>query len=233
MNIQDLLKLSPEELIAKVEAGDVSDCIVYTIPLDNALNNFQVEIAGNYIACISGFTTSGGATDSSVNATLEFNRIGNGQVNFTQGLGMIRPFSRFFLTASAQAGKSISFIISSYAPLFGIQDNRSNSLQTTYLSNIQAELQGPTAAGTFGNDATVGTTPVVSALAANANRHAFIIQADLTNTGTIYLGFDNTVSSTKKICSLTPGQSFLLDDYRGPVFAVASAAGQKISASEY
>lgn len=224
MNIQDLLKLSPEDLVKKIQSGDISDAVVLTLPLDVAFSNKSLNIAGNFISCVA-------STDVNVSVDLEFNRINNGKTTFTQGLTFIRPFGNIFVTSSAQAGKTITFIISSFAPLFAIQDNRSNALQASYLSTIAAELQGSTT-GTDTDDVAVGVTQV-TALAANTARKSLCIQADPANTGKIFIGFTTAVATTKKIACLVPGASIMLDDFRGALYAISDTAAQKISASEW
>lgn len=137
-------------------------------------------------------------------------------------------FAEIVISNPASVAMTINFGISSSK----VDDNRfsASGIVNTSDANVLAELQGITTAGTFAADATVGLA-AVSALASNANRKACLIQADATNTGVIYLGFDNSVTSAKKIISLTAGQSFAVDDYRGDIYAIASIAGQKISAS--
>lgn len=138
MNLKDLINLSPEDLIKQVEKGGIADAMVYTLPLDTAFTNFQVEIAGNLIACIYGGDTAG-TLDTTVNVDIQFNRIepnaGN-KVNFSQGLQMVRPFARLFVTSTAQAGKVIKFLIASTAPLFEVRDYRASGATATILSTI-------------------------------------------------------------------------------------------------
>lgn len=98
---------------------------------------------------------------------------------------------------------------------------------TTILGDIRDELQGTAGAGTYAQ-ATVGVTQS-QIVAASTSRGGGIFQAARTNTGTIYLGFDNTVTSSKTFCSLTAGGSWSVDDYRGTVHAIASAAGQLLN----
>ena len=97
---------------------------------------------------------------------------------------------------------------------------------------ILGELQGPTAAGTDAADVTVGVS-AVQVITSNAARHAFIIQADPTNTGKIHLGFTNAVTTTRKIVTLSAGASIMIDDYRGDIYAISDTAAQKVQASWY
>lgn len=223
MNIRDLKNLSLEEVIAKIHRNEIADAVIYTLPLDTALTNFQVSLMGNFIGCIN-------ATDANANVSIEFNKIGSGQINFTQGLEIARPFDNLFLTSTAQAGKTITFVISSYAPeLFGIQDNRSNTLTASYLANIQAELQG---GSTLTNAADVSVTTSAASVLAADSPHAVSFFADLANTDVIYIG-NASVSATRKWIALRAGDFFSVDDYKGEVYAVSGSGTQKLSVASW
>ncbi len=100
------------------------------------------------------------------------------------------------------------------------------------LDEILAELRGGVSAGTYGPEKTVGVAQG-EVLAANANRKAFNLQAKSTNSGKIYLGYSIAVSTTGWFAELQAGQACMLDDYRGPVFAIASEADQKLGWGEW
>ncbi|MCJ7546798.1 MAG: hypothetical protein MUP30_08240, partial [Deltaproteobacteria bacterium] len=71
-------------------------------------------------------------------------------------------------------------------------------------------------------------------LAINANRHGFIIQAPSTNGANfIYLGFNNLVTNIHYFVQLAAGASWSCDDYRGEVWAIASAAAQITHCGEW
>jgi hypothetical protein len=224
LSIKDIKRLSQEEVLKLVEAGDIAEPVILSIPLDNALTEKLYEITGNFIGIVE-------ATDVNTNVKIRFNRVNTEQVTFTKGLSFIRPFKRIFLTCDAQAGKSINILISSFAPeIFQIIDNRSESQQASYLQEIRDELQGSTS-GTYGQD-TIGTSQA-QVFASNSNRKAFLVQADPANSGKIYIGFDNTVATNKAIACLEAGQSLILDDYRGAIHAISDAAGQLLNKGEW
>jgi len=104
------------------------------------------------------------------------------------------------------------------------------TLSGSVFDSTLAELQGDTVPENWG-DVAVGLA-AVSIVALNANRKSILIQADPTNTGVIYIGYDNTTASNKKIATLSAGQIWAADDYRGVVWAIASAAAQSVSYSE-
>lgn len=228
MTITEFLKLSIEDQIRAVEKGDVADAQILTYDLTTAFTNKQIDIAGNFFGVIS-------ATDANVTASIEFNKIGSGAIPFTKQLYMIRPFGKIFLTSSAQANKTITFIISSFAnQAFGVQDNRSQSDIASSLDDIQENTnslkEGTT--GTFASHVSLtATATAVSAVSANASISETIIQADFDNTDYVYLGFDNTTTNTKYLVKLKAGQVFSTNQFKGAIFAYGHTGTQKFSAS--
>ena len=69
-------------------------------------------------------------------------------------------------------------------------------------------------------------------LAANADRRSFHVQAGLGNAQTVWIGYTNLVTNLNAAAALVAGQSFWLDDYRGPIHAIAGGAGQVLHYSE-
>jgi hypothetical protein len=95
------------------------------------------------------------------------------------------------------------------------------------LESIRDGIIGPTTAGAFAQT-TVGVA-AVQIFASAAGTVGGIIQADPANTGTIYLGFDNTVASNKCFAALAATEAWTFDDYRGDVYAIASVAAQLVN----
>lgn len=112
-----------------------------------------------------------------------------------------------------------------------IMDNRLVISGSTF-TDILNELKGDSTPENWGADVSVGNAATVELLNVNTSRKSALIQSDITNTGIIYIGFDNSVSATKKICALLPGGVYSVDDYQGDLWAIASVAAQKVSASE-
>lgn len=110
-----------------------------------------------------------------------------------------------------------------------IYDNRL-TLSGTVFDNLLAEARGETAPQGFGL-VTIGTA-VTLAVASNTDRKSVLIQNPPTNTGLMYVGFDNTLLSTKYACVLSAGQIFSCDDYRGDIYCLGTVAGEKISYGE-
>jgi hypothetical protein len=123
-------------------------------------------------------------------------------------------------------------LIASMAPeLFTVVDNRSAISLT--MSDVLAQLQGDITPETWDAvNGTISTTPV-RILAVNANRKSCIIQAKNTNSGKIYIGFDNSVATTKWVAELQAGMSFSIDDYRGDIYVISDTAAQSLGYGEW
>lgn len=202
MNINELKAMSPEQLLLEVEKGNIAQPYILKLPLDAALVNKEFTISGNFFGIID-------ATDQNVNIDVSFNIIQQDSrqlINFTKGLQFVLPFKRIFITAAAQAGKSITILVSSFAPdLFNIVDNRSAQQSTTILTDISDQLKGSSTAQGY-NNVTISNVTATQVAAANTSRRSILVQNLPTNTGIMYLGYDNTVSATKNFITLAPGQ---------------------------
>jgi len=109
-----------------------------------------------------------------------------------------------------------------------IIDHRSTT--AAGVGGILDELRGDVLPENWGQ-ATINVAQA-QVLAANAARKSFSIQAKSTNTGIVYVGFDNLVTAVNWWAELQPGQSCDGDDYRGPLHAIATVAGQLIGYAE-
>lgn len=160
---------------------------------------------------------------------VKVNSSGRPAVTWTKQTGFIQPFNRLYITTPAGQTGTMKILIASEAPtLFDILDNRSAISEAT--QGVLDELRGDVTPENW-NQATIGVAQS-EVLAANSNRKSFSIQAKSTNTGIVYIGFDNTVTSTKWWAELQPGQSCDGNDYRGPLHAIASAAAQLVGFAE-
>lgn len=92
-------------------------------------------------------------------------------------------------------------------------------------------VTGPaqSATGTFAADVATGAAAKVFA---TTTTKSILIYADLANTAPVFLGFDNTVSATKKIVAMNPGATYEFTNFMGDVWAF-SAAAQTISVSNW
>lgn len=170
--------------------------------------------------------------DASSYIDIKVNETREPAIPFRMGTGLMTPFYRLYITTPAGQAGTMTIIYGTEAPDFlEIIDNRSGSIAN--LVDILDQLRGDIAPENWGPEITVGNAAAVQILASNADRKACTIQAKSTNTGLIYIGFDNTVATNKWVAELQPGMSFAVDDYRGVLWARASAAGQLVGYGEW
>lgn len=195
------------------------------IDLSVVVSDQEYNLAGNFFYIKD-------APDQDSHIEVKVNGSNNTAISWTKQTGFIHPFNRLYITTPAgQTGTMIVLLASEAPELFDIVDNRSAISQT--FEDVLGELQGDVTPETVGTEETVGSGAAVEILAANADRKGCVIQAKSTNTGIVYVGLDNTVTSTKWIAELQASQAFSVDDYRGDIYARASAAGQLIGFGEW
>jgi hypothetical protein len=198
-----------------------------TIPIDLsvAVTDKELSIAGNSFYVFQ-------APDSSSYISVKVNRSDMPALDLVKQMGFRAPFTKLYITTPAgQAGIMKIIIAAEDATLFEIIDKRAVISQA--MDSMFAELQGDIVPENWDTQKTVGTTPAVQVLAANATRKAAMVQANCSNTGIIYIGFDNTVSTTKWVAQLQAGMSWPVDDYRGPIFAISDTAAQLLGWGEW
>ncbi len=79
---------------------------------------------------------------------------------------------------------------------------------------------------------TVSTTPV-KLLSEVISRKDLLIEAALTNTGKIFLGFDNLVTNANYFTVLEAGDSWHCDSYLGEVWVITDVVGQVVTFGEW
>jgi len=152
-------------------------------------------------------------------------------IPWTKQTGFVHPFNRLYITTPAGQTGTMTILIASEAPeLFDVVDNRSAISAAT--QGILDELRGDVTPETVGTEKTIGVAAAV-VIAANADRKGGNVQSKSTNTGIVYIGLDNTVTSSKWVAELQAGQAFSIDDYRGDIYAIGSAAGQLVGWGEW
>ena len=162
---------------------------------------------------------------------VKVNSSGKPAISWSKQTGFIQLFNRLYITTPAGQIGTMKILIASEAPaLFDILDHR--SAISSAIEGILDELEGDVTPENWGTEKTVGVAQS-EVLAVNADRKACCIQAKSTNTGKVYIGYDNTVLTTKWIAELQAGQSYSTDDYRGPLHAIASAADQLVGYGEH
>lgn len=196
------------------------------IPIDLSIVEIDkpYRLAGNYFYIFD-------SPDQTSYIQVKANATNQPAIDWIKQTGFMQPFTVLYITTPAGQTGTMKILIASMAPdLFTIIDNRSAISES--MNDVLAELQGDTTAETFDTEKTVGVA-AVSILAANANRKGCCVQFKSTNTGIIYVGFTNAVTSSKWIAELQPGMSFSIDDYRGDIYAIATVAGQLAGYGEW
>ena len=191
--------------------------------------NLAVEISDQEYNITGNFFYIKDSPDAEMYVDVKVNSSGQPAVSWTKQTGFRHPFDRLYITTPAGQTGTMKILIASESPrLFEILDNRSAVSEAT--EAVLAELRGDVTPEDF-NQATIGVVQS-EVLAANADRKSFSIQAKSTNTGIVYIGFDNTVTSTNWWAELQPGQSCKGDDYRGSLHGIATVAAQLVGYGE-
>ena len=127
---------------------------------------------------------------------------------------------------------TIQIIDGTEAPdMMEILDHRATTVAG--VGGILDELRGDLVHENWGTEITVTNAAAIQILPVNAARKGCIIQAKSTNTGIVYIGFDNSVTTTKWMAELQAGMTFTIDDYRGDFYGRADAAGQLVGWGEW
>jgi len=197
------------------------------IDLSAAKPDREFNIAGNFFY----IKDAPGPTEY---IEVKVNSSGTPAVSWSKQTGFIQPFNRLYITTPAGQAGTMKILIASEAPtLFNILDHRSAISEA--IQDVVDELRGSVTPENWG-ESTVGVAQS-QLLAANADRKACSICSDINNTGDIYLGFDNTVTTAAGGANwfhvLVPGGSWPVDDYRGPIHAIATAADQLVGVAEW
>lgn len=210
--------------VTEVERREIAVPLKIDINLATAETNRLFDISGNFLyilSCPAGFYIN-----------IRFTNTDQPAFPCYQQFGFETPFKRFYVTTPAGQTGTCTIIIATEAPrLFSIVDNR--AAVSGDIEAVRDELRGDVTPENWGTEITVGNVAAVQILAANANRKACIIQAKSTNAGIVYIGFGNTVATNLWVAELQAGMSFAVDDYRGDLYARASAVGQLVGYGEW
>jgi len=207
------------ELVRSLQNAQQIEIDLALVQVDKPYN-----FAGNYFYVFE-------APDQTSYIEVKTNATNQPAIGWVKQTGFIQPFTKLYITTPAGQAGTMKVLIASMAPeLFTVVDNRSAISLT--MNDVLRELQGDITPENWDTEKTVGTA-AVSILAANANRKACNVQAKSTNTGRIYVGFANTVTSSKWVAELLPGMAFSVDDYRGDIYAIADIAAQLVGWGEW
>ena len=218
----------PEQFIEKIEyvkKASMGVPKIITIDLAIPIVNQEYNIAGNVFYIFS-------APDESSYVSIRVNETREPSILYTVHVGLETPFHRLYITTPAGQAGDLVILYGTEAPDFlRIIDNRSTTVAG--VGGVLEELRGDILPETIGAEITVGNAAAVQILAANAARKACIVQSKNINAGIVYIGFDNTVANNLWVAELFFSMSFSVDDYRGPIWARASALGQLVGFGEW
>lgn len=200
----------------------------FTINLANQIIDQPYNLSGNVFYVWS-------APNETDYINIKVNKSSEPALQCFRQTGLRTPFDKLLITTPAgQTGDMVILYGTESPDMLDIIDNRSATVAG--LTEILGELQGDQLPESAAAEITVGAAQV-QLLAASATRKAFSICSDILNTGNIYLGFDNTVTTSAGgniwFHCLEPGGQFGIDDYRGAIHAIATAAGQLVGVGEW
>ncbi len=195
------------------------------IDLSVAIVNQKYDLSGNLFYIWD-------TPDESSYVTIRINNTNQPAIPYQVHTGAETPFSTLYITTPAGQAGVMHIIYATEAPEFlRLLDHRSTTVAG--VGGILDELRGDVLPENWGTEITVGNAAAVVIFAANAVRKSCNIQSKAVNAGLVYIGYDNTVITTKWIAELQAGQSYATDDYRGPLWARASAVGQLVGYGEH
>jgi len=224
--------MRPEDFVEKinyVKHASMGVPKIIQINLGTPETDREFSISGNLFYIYS-------APDESSYVNIKVNETREPAIPYTVHTGLETPFYKLYITTPAGQAGTMIIIYGTEAPEFlRILDNR--SVTVAGVGGVLEELRGDVTPEDWGTEKdvdTAATTPArTEILDANATRKACILQAKSTNAGIVYIGFDATVSTTKWVAELQAGMYFAVDDYRGPLWAVASADNQLVGWGEW
>jgi len=190
---------------------------VVTIPLDTALDNKRFEIGGNFLWAING-------SDLAANIEISFEDTHGDKLPFKKGsaFGGV-PFSRLFISAEAQAGKSLTLLIGVDESLQGFRFENAIS-DFTSVSIAKPDGISTTA------DTSIAATTTSQVLAANSDRALAIITNLKANSSEIRVGDSNTGAARGIPCQ--PGETVTLETIAAIYVYNSDAAAQSVALAE-
>ena len=218
MKFKDLLDTFSKK-IEYVRSGPVGVPKMFTIDLGTAVVDQVFNLAGNMFRIWS-------APDEASYINIKVNQSSEPAIPYQIHTGARTPFDKLLITTPVGQAGDMIIIYGTEAPdMLEMIDDRSTTVAG--VGGLLDEMRGDLVAETF-TGVTIAAAPgATQILAALATRKSCCIQALSTNTGSVFLGFANTVTVGGApgiwFAELQPGQAWTCDDYRGPVFGIAAA----------
>jgi hypothetical protein len=208
--------------IAKLIEQNIGQPKRLTLNLALPITDKQFDIGGTMI----GIWDSPNANDT---IQIRFNELSANQIPMKRQKVIVCPFDKVYITVPVGLAGNMEILYGSGTiEYFRMYPNVAE--QAVVMDQIRDELRGDL-------DGAAYKTIVVGMAAVNvfiawADRKGYEIQAGLGNTGNIYLGFNVAVTANNCFAALVAGQSHSRNDYRGTMYAIASAAGQILNVGE-
>lgn len=178
-----------------------------TIDLTNVRVDEERVFTGNYIYALE-------ASDVDNSLDIRFNELFRAAITIKKGRGIRIPFYRFYITNTAQAGKTITLAIGIEASDFEVFDV-GKALQITG----GVKIAGASGISAYGQVSV--TTSVTLIKAANGNRRSILVQ-NFDETNDLFIGYDNSVTTVNAGHCLKPWACVELY-YTGTIYGIRSA----------
>ena len=205
--------------IEYVRRGPVGVPKMFAIDLGVAAIDVPFNLSGNMFRIWS-------APDEASYVNIKVNASSEPAVPYQIHTGAKTPFDKLLITTPAGQAGEMLIIFGTEAPdMLEMIDDRSTTVAG--VGGVLDELRGDLTPENF-TGVTITAAPGATAIfAARADRKSCIIQALSTNTGSVFLGFADTVTVGGApgiwFAELQPGMAWSCDDYRGPVWGIATA----------
>ena len=203
-----------------VRTGPVGVPKMFAIDLGTAAIDVPFNLSGNMFRIWS-------APDESSYVTIKINASNEPAIPYQVHTGARTPFDKLLITTPAGQVGEMLIVYGTEAPdLLEMIDDRSTTVAG--VSGVLDELRGDLAAKNFIGIAITAAPGATLIMAARANRKGGSIQALSTNTGSVFLGFADTVTvgGAPGIwwMELQTAMGITFDDYRRPIYGIATAA---------
>jgi len=193
---------------------------MFTVNLGAAIVDQPFNISGNMFRIWS-------APDEASYVYIKINESNEPAVPYQVHTGARTPFDKLLITTPAGQAGDMIIIYGTEAPdMLEMIDDRSTTVAG--VGGVLDELRGDLVPEAFIGIAVTAAPGATLIAAANGTRKSIIIQALSTNTGNVFLGFANTVTVGGApgiwFAELQPGMWYSVDDYRGDIYGIATAA---------
>lgn len=201
---------------------------IFTIDLGLPLADQIYNISGNIFYIWN-------APDAASYVTIKVNSSAEPGINYVSHTGLTTPFDKLLITTPAGQTGNIEIIYGTEAPeMLGIIDNRTAG--QAVLEDILRQLRGLIGAerGTYvtmgSNNVGVASVQIINSW---DGRVGWTIQAKSTNTGIIFLGINNVVSTALCWRELAASEVMSVNNHTGNVWAISDIAAQGVWHGEW